>query len=182
MNGIELRSIRKKYGLTQIELADKIKITPKTIREWEKREVLSAKAEKLIHDFVNRRELEHIKVVLGMAVDLYGKEYTKQIAKETGLVVEQIQSILYGVEKNPEKQHIVLLQKYVEDFHTEKGTDKGDLIEGMLPDGTIIANEGVGEYLTSNEAENKRLKAEIERLSKELLNCQNKLINCLEKK
>lgn len=39
MNGKELRAIRDKHGWTQVQLAEKLGVTPNTVARWERDEV-----------------------------------------------------------------------------------------------------------------------------------------------
>ena len=39
MNGKELRTIRDKHGWTQVQLAEKLGVTPNTVARWERDEV-----------------------------------------------------------------------------------------------------------------------------------------------
>lgn len=51
MKGIELRKLRKKIGYNQEELAFVLEVTKTTIVNWEKKERLSDKAERLVKDY-----------------------------------------------------------------------------------------------------------------------------------
>lgn len=58
MTGIELRKLRKKLGYNQEELATLLEVSANTIINWEKKERLSSKAERLIKDYLNSKRID----------------------------------------------------------------------------------------------------------------------------
>jgi transcriptional regulator with XRE-family HTH domain len=55
MTGTELRDFRKKQGFTQEKLGEFLKISKDTIGDWEKSEVLTDKAERIIEDYLKEK-------------------------------------------------------------------------------------------------------------------------------
>lgn len=54
MTGLELIEMRKLIGISQAELAEDLGIRRETIGNWEKRDVLSNKAIRLISDYIDK--------------------------------------------------------------------------------------------------------------------------------
>lgn len=57
MNGIELRNLRKKLDLNQGDLAKLLGVSRETVYNWEKKEKLSQKAERLISNYLKGQNI-----------------------------------------------------------------------------------------------------------------------------
>ena len=52
MKGLELEKIRKRLSFTQKEFAELLLVNEKTVLNWEKKEILSEKAERKVKDYL----------------------------------------------------------------------------------------------------------------------------------
>lgn len=73
MSGLELRKIRKKLGLNQNLFGSQIGVTGKTIREWEKTNKLSDKAERLILDLLSNKGIKSLEEFLNVSYNSNNK-------------------------------------------------------------------------------------------------------------
>lgn len=58
MKGIDLRKLRKKLNYTQEEMAFALEVAKDTIGNWEKKDRLSEKAERIIKDYFNKKKID----------------------------------------------------------------------------------------------------------------------------
>jgi transcriptional regulator with XRE-family HTH domain len=61
MNGLELKEKRKKLGLTQTQLADKVGVAMRTVQNWEKEtNKIPKSTELLIDDLIRSTEISYL--------------------------------------------------------------------------------------------------------------------------
>jgi DNA-binding XRE family transcriptional regulator len=61
MNGLELKEKRKKLGLTQTELAEKVGVAMRTVQNWEKEtNKIPKSTELLINDLIRSTEISYL--------------------------------------------------------------------------------------------------------------------------